>query len=338
MRWRRPRSHVDQGAGRGRRSHVRALGTAPHGVECPAGPESNVARSHVRPTEILRPHGHRSAARSLPAYTLYRVTYDDIANNRLGTPVAENIRSLQFKYYTRRNGSHSAENFDGSAITNGRNAGGGTFTLTHRRHRRRRHLQSGHVGWHLELQRPQPAPAHPIHPAWRWWDEFPAGEQVQNPAETDTAFQNYREYNLSTLLVFPATSDCRASPSRASIRPARPEITGACVGHCGAPFITWRPPAAATGHHLRGPLDTDPNGAFPSPHRMPINDASATSTIVTDRSTSARGRSSITGSTPSTTTARPRARTIRSCRRTRRGRYPLRCRRPARTIRTTRSR
>src|SRR5436190_15200941 len=65
---------------------------------------------------------------SQPPYTLYRVTYDDIANNRIGTPVAENIRSLQFRYYTDGLGTTLLTNPDATAITNGRNAGGATFT------------------------------------------------------------------------------------------------------------------------------------------------------------------------------------------------------------------
>jgi prepilin-type N-terminal cleavage/methylation domain-containing protein len=218
-----------------------------------------------------------------PPYTLYRVTYDDIANNRVGTPVAENIRSLQFKYYMDGLGTTLLKNFDGSAITTGRNAGGGTFTADN----------TGAIGGDGLYD---PANVGTTSN----YDDRSARQLIQsirmslvgmnsspefsyqNPSETNTAFKNYREYSLSTLLV-PRNLGLTGFPEPSFDPPGPPVITGACVGHCGAPFITWRPPSSG------GPVvtydirwDTDPNGAFTSPHEMPINDASTTSAVVKD--------------------------------------------------------
>src|SRR5204862_2682262 len=58
-----------------------------------------------------------------PPYTLYRMTVTDAKNGNLGTPVAENIRSLNLAYYTDMAGTVPLKNADDSDILTGRNAG-----------------------------------------------------------------------------------------------------------------------------------------------------------------------------------------------------------------------
>src|SRR5712692_10465175 len=86
----------------------------------PAGSNPSRSEEAVTITGIDTSNGN-------PPYTLYRVSVSDVRNGSLGTPVAENIRSLNFQYYTDFNGSTLLKNPDGTDITSGRDAGGGTF-------------------------------------------------------------------------------------------------------------------------------------------------------------------------------------------------------------------
>src|SRR4029077_8222694 len=52
-----------------------------------------------------------------PPYTLYRISVDDVLNGRKGTPVAENVRSLNFSYFTDTNGQNLLTNPDSTPIT-----------------------------------------------------------------------------------------------------------------------------------------------------------------------------------------------------------------------------
>jgi prepilin-type N-terminal cleavage/methylation domain-containing protein len=218
-----------------------------------------------------------------PPYTLYRVTYDDVANNRVGTPVAENIRSLQFRYYTDGLGTTLLKNPDGTDITTGRNAGGGTFTADGTGAIGGAGLYDpANVGTTANYDdRTQRSLIQSVRVALIGMNSTP-DLSYQNPDETTTAYKNYREYNLSTLIV-PRNLGLQGFPEPSYNPPGPPSITGACVGHCGAPFITWTPPSSG------GPVityevqwDTDPNGAFSAPHTMPINDPSAVSAVVKD--------------------------------------------------------
>ena len=216
-----------------------------------------------------------------PPYTLYRVTLDDILNSRAGTPVAENIRSLRFRYYTDGVGSALLTNPDGTAITTGRNADGSTFTADN----------TGAIGGHGRYDpanigsttsfddRQQRGLIQSVRVDLVGMNASPE-VNYQNPTETNTSFKTYRQFALSSLIV-PRNLGKTGFPEPSFNPPGPPEITGACVGHCAAPYITWNPPTAG------GPVisyevqwDTDPNGAFTSV--MPIYDNTARSTVVDD--------------------------------------------------------
>src|SRR5205085_10754230 len=65
-----------------------------------------------------------------PPYTLYRMTVADVLANRPGTPIAENIRSLNFSYYTDSKGAALLkEAVTGNVITASRNADGTTVAV-----------------------------------------------------------------------------------------------------------------------------------------------------------------------------------------------------------------
>lgn len=216
-----------------------------------------------------------------PPYTLYRITLDDILNGRTGTPVAENIRSLQFRYYTDGVGATLLTNSDGTAIATGRNADSSTFTAAN----------TGAIGGHGRYDpanigtttsyedRQQRALIQSIRVDLVGMNASPEAN-YQNPTETNTSFKTYRQFALSSLIV-PRNLGKQGFPEPSFNPPGPPEITGACVGHCAAPYITWNPPTAG------GPVisyevqwDTDPNGAFTN--AMPITDNTARSTVVND--------------------------------------------------------
>jgi prepilin-type N-terminal cleavage/methylation domain-containing protein len=221
-----------------------------------------------------------------PPYTLYRITLDDILNNRMGTPVAENIRSMQLRYYTDGKGATLLTEPDPTVpITTGRNADGTTFDATN----------TGAIGGAGRYDpasvgtaanyddRQQRALIQSVRLDLVGMNASPEAN-YQNPTETNTSFKTYRQFALSSLIV-PRNLGKQGFPEPAYNPPGPPEITGACTGHCAAPFIQWNAPSGG------GPVysyeiqyDTDPNGAFAS--TIPISDPSARSAIIQDNGVS----------------------------------------------------
>src|SRR3954470_8064175 len=63
-----------------------------------------LAESLIKISNTLCPTCGVDTTNANPPYTLYRMTLSDIKRRQPGTPVAENIRSLTFFYYTDANG------------------------------------------------------------------------------------------------------------------------------------------------------------------------------------------------------------------------------------------
>jgi prepilin-type N-terminal cleavage/methylation domain-containing protein len=226
-----------------------------------------------------------------PPYTLYRVTVDDLLASppRVGTPVAENIRSLQFQYYQDGVGSKLLE-FPGSPtgtpITATRNAGGTTVATS----------GTGAIGGDGQYDpnavngvgagnfndRTLRSQIQSVRVSVVGMDANPTAN-YQNPTETNPSFKTYKEYSLSSLIV-PRNLGLQGFPEPSYNPPGAPTITGACVGHCAAPFIAWTPPSAGgpvtVGYEIQ--WDSNQAGSFSAPNTMPINDPSATSAIVKD--------------------------------------------------------
>jgi prepilin-type N-terminal cleavage/methylation domain-containing protein len=220
-----------------------------------------------------------------PPYTLYRITVADVLAHSMGTPVAENIRSLNFKYYQDAQGQTLLKNSAGGTdITLGYNGGSATgFTAT----------GTGAIGGAGQYD------PNSIGTTTRYTDRdtrsfiqsikvdlvgmnaSPDLQGYQNPAETATAFQKYRQYALSSLVV-PRNLGKTGFPEPVYAPPGPPTITGMCTGFCGAPVIYWVAPTAG------GPVesyqiswDTSATGTFASPHTLNA-DPSATSAILPD--------------------------------------------------------
>ena len=225
-----------------------------------------------------------------PPYTLFRVTVDDLTANppRQGTPVADNIRSLNFTYYSDAIGSTLLTDDAGNPITQTRNAGGATIATTN----------SGAIGGDGQYDpnaansagagtfadRTQRTLIQSVRVAVVGIEATPTTD-YQNPTETNTALKNYREYSLSSLIV-PRNLGLQGFPEPSFDPPGKPTITGACTGFCGAPFIAWSKPSSGgpvTSYEVQ--WDTNPNGRFncPGVSSCPqINDPTLTSATIPD--------------------------------------------------------
>jgi prepilin-type N-terminal cleavage/methylation domain-containing protein len=220
-----------------------------------------------------------------PPYTLYRITVADVLAGQMGTPVAENIRSLNFKYYQDGTGQTLVTNAaDNSAIDTGYNGvTGSTFTAT----------GTGAIGGAGQYD------PNSVGSDTRFVDRLTRSniqsikvdlvgmnatqdlQGYQNPTETIAAIKNYRQYALSSLVV-PRNLGKTGFPEPVYSPPAPPTITGMCIGFCGAPVIYWAAPTAG------GPVeayeiswDTSPSGTFAAPHKITA-DPSMTSAILPD--------------------------------------------------------
>jgi prepilin-type N-terminal cleavage/methylation domain-containing protein len=217
-----------------------------------------------------------------PPYTLYRVTDTDVRNASLGTPVAENIRSLNFQYYSDATGATLLTNNDGTAVTTVRNAGGGSVAT----------VNTGALGGDGQydpnnvgstsnfVDRTQRGLIMAVRVSLVGMNSSPDLQGYTNPTETVAAIRSYRQYALSSLVV-PRNLGKTGFPEPTYNPPGPPTITGMCIGHCGAPAIYWQQPAVG------GPVvqfriewDTTQNGAFTTGVSIP--DPSATSAVLSD--------------------------------------------------------
>jgi prepilin-type N-terminal cleavage/methylation domain-containing protein len=221
-----------------------------------------------------------------PPYTLYRMTMSDVKAGNLGTPVAENIRSMKFFYYTDASGKTLLTNPDGSAIANGRDGGGaaapsgnfaaaGTGAIGGDGQ-----YDPDHVGTTTNFaDRAQRALIASIRVNLVGMNATPDAKYVQ-PGESIAAIQNYRQYALESLVV-PRNLGLTGFPEPVYTPPAPPSIVGICVGYCGAPVVYWQPPASSGDvTKYRVEWDTVINGAFTN--GQDINDPTARSVVMND--------------------------------------------------------
>lgn len=233
-----------------------------------------------RPERILTVGGI-DTSNANPPYTLYRITDADVRAGQMGTPVAENIRSLNFRYYTDGNGATLLTNPDSTAIATGRNADGTTFAAA----------STGAIGGAGQYDpddigttsnfadRDRRALIQSIRVDLVGMNATPDLQGYVNPTETIASIKNYREYALSSLVV-PRNLGKTGFPEPMYAPPAAPTITGMCTGFCGAPVIYWKAPTGG------GPVesyviswDTSPTGTFAPPHQMTIDPSQVSATL-----------------------------------------------------------
>ncbi len=205
-----------------------------------------------------------------PPYTLYRVSVSDVHNGSIGTPVAENVRSVNFQYFTDTKGATllTASPPGGGAITDGAIGGAGQY-------------DPNNVGTTANFaDRIQRGLIQSIRVSLVGMNASPDLQGYTNPTETIAGIKGYRQYALSSLVV-PRNLGKTGFPEPTYNPPGPPTITGMCVGYCGAPVIYWQPPSVG------GPVvqyqiqwDTSQNGAFNN--GITVLDPAATQAVFMD--------------------------------------------------------
>jgi prepilin-type N-terminal cleavage/methylation domain-containing protein len=234
----------------------------PRAAYPPAGKESVVTVSGIDTTN------------DNPPYTLYRITVADVLAGRAGVPVAENIRSLHFFYYTDPKGTALLKN--GAAdITTGHDASGSTFPTTFTvtlPDGTSTTYNTGAIGGDGQYDaknsatvnvddRSQRAILQSVKVDLTGINANPDAAYT-NPTETIAPLKSYRQYRLSALVV-PRNFGLTGFPEPSYTPPGPPTITGMCVSACAAPVICWSPPSTGGPvSQYRIEWDTQVSGAF----------------------------------------------------------------------------
>ncbi len=190
---------------------------------------------------------------SAPPYTLYRITLSE-SGDAVYTPVADNIRSLRFKYYEDTSGSTTLKDLATTPadVSNGVGGDGpydpnnSTAVIADRLIRAKiKSIQVELIGMN-----PNPDKNY-VDPNASW------------TGSTDTVSPNTRKVTLSTLVV-PRNLGKRGQRIQAIQAPNAPAITKVCTGYCNLVQITWAAPSGGgvTGYNIL--YDTASNGSFQS--------------------------------------------------------------------------
>ncbi len=233
-----------------------------------------------------------------PPYTLYRMTLNDYKNRQPGTPIAENIRSLNFFYYTDANGQTVLKNNDATDITATRNADGSTVPATASvtilnsdGTTSTTTSNTGAIGGAGQYDPASPGTAanfvdrqqrttiQSVRVNVIGMNANPEPGYTQR-TESIARIKNYRQYALSALIV-PRNLGLTGFPEPSNSAPSVPVITGICTAHCAAPVLCW---AAPTGggpvDQYRIEWDSVATGSFPN--SLIVTDPTVTTAIIRD--------------------------------------------------------
>lgn len=185
-----------------------------------------------------------------PPYTLYRFTLKEDGTLDAGVPVADNVRSLNFKYYTDLNGATLLFKAAANDLPQGAIGGDGQY-------------------------RPSSVGTTPNYPD-RDKRATIASVKVDlvgmnttsdatytNTAETSTVagLKSFRQYALSSLIV-PRNLGLSGTAEVDTKAPGPASLTSICTGHCAATVVNWSASTSGTVLKYEVRWDTDPNGAF----------------------------------------------------------------------------
>jgi prepilin-type N-terminal cleavage/methylation domain-containing protein len=154
-----------------------------------------------------------------PPYTLYRYTITDKGEPDAGMPVADNIRSMAFRYFTTTTAGTADQ------ITTLPNGEG---------------MYSGAKPDAIVAERDARASIRALEIALTGMNTVPDKDYTD---PTDAVAPHYRKLALTSLVV-PRNIGRRGMKELSSAEPGDPEIQSVCTGACNAAFLTWTPPAS----------------------------------------------------------------------------------------------
>ncbi|HUF10911.1 MAG TPA: prepilin-type N-terminal cleavage/methylation domain-containing protein, partial [Rhodothermales bacterium] len=147
-----------------------------------------------------------------PPYTLYRYTVKADGTPDAGTPLADNIRSLNFRYFRDTGGTDEVAPVLGAGQYDPLT---GAETVERQT---RREIRAIHVN--LVGMNPQPDPAY-THP-------------------TDLVATKHRQYQLESMVI-PRNLGRRGMKELSVTEPGAPVIENVCCGSCDVVYVTWLP-------------------------------------------------------------------------------------------------
>lgn len=212
----------------------------------------------TKPAERLITIKNVDLSNANPPYTLYRFTLPDvnIPNNTIfptagglaltETPIANNIRSLNFTYYSDNNGTTAVAPV----------LGVGQYDSS---------VPSANI-----VERKTRASVQSVLVQLVGMNEAP-DPSYTNPA--DPSFPRYREYTLQSL-VTPRNIGKRGIKEQALTGPGQPVLRSGCYGPCAVPYFTWDAPTTGNVEFYTIIFDTDPAGPFVGGY--PVGDPSST--------------------------------------------------------------
>lgn len=175
-----------------------------------------------------------------PPYTLYRITLD-AAGLPVRTPLASNVRGLQFQYYSDSTGSGTAMSFTSSltaitpaatappfSSTNPASSGGGQYNPLSPAATQQIRAERGKI--------------QSVRVILTGLNSGRAESGYANPAETTTSpARNYRTYKLESLVV-PRNLGKIGQHEVQEAPPGPPKLQSVCIGWCGMARVEWVAP------------------------------------------------------------------------------------------------
>jgi prepilin-type N-terminal cleavage/methylation domain-containing protein len=196
-----------------------------------------------------------------PPYTLYRFTLDN-TGAVVRTPLANNIRSLNFFYFEDQSGQKALTDAAGAFAPNV--GGGGQFdpavansgNAPERLVRRKiRAVRVRLVGMNAQqdVNYSDTSTAN---------GQFSSTDSTGNPVfATDTVAPTYRRLTVDTLIA-PRNLGMTGMAQNFLKPPPRPTITSVCIGYCGIAVVSWDPNTNNPNASYAVLWDTNANGSF----------------------------------------------------------------------------
>ena len=178
-----------------------------------------------------------------PPYTLYRFTFDQNTGNLVRTPLAENIRSLNFFYYEDVSAKRPLTDTANPPVFAPDPGGDGQFdpavagSINAAGRLIRKKIRSVRV--RLVGMNSQPDVNYTDTSLQN--GQFASNDTAGFPTFTsDTAADQYRRLTVDTLIT-PRNLGMTGLPQNFLQPPVAPTVTNVCIGYCGIAVVNWDP-------------------------------------------------------------------------------------------------